>query len=446
MDVIAAVATPPGRGGVGVVKISGPGSREIAANLCRCEPAPRRCRYAAFYDAQGQVLDRGLLLFFQGPNSHTGEDVVELHGHGGPVVMDLLLRRVLALGARCARPGEFSERAFLNDKLDLLQAEAVADLISSASEQAARSAARSMEGAFSAQVHELVAGVIELRVYVEAMLDFPEEEIDSLAEAELQQRLAACRRALAAIIARAKTGRTLAEGVKLAIVGKPNVGKSSLLNQLAQTERAIVAAQPGTTRDTVEQQVLIDGIPIHVVDTAGLRAAGDPVEREGIRRARAAAEAADVALLVADVTEYGVQELENTAASLDVRDKALFVFNKIDLGDYSPGRRGEEGAPFLYVSAKTGAGMDALKQEIKNSVLGADYSENAFIARTRHVEALRQAGLLLEEAAKMFQKRRAVELFADDLSRVQQTLGALTGEYAPDDLLGDIFSRFCIGK
>ena len=446
-DTIAAIATPPGQGGVGIVKISGPDSERIITTVCRIKPAHRRCRPAAFYDQRGRVLDRGLALFFRGPDSHTGEDVAELHGHGGPVVMNLLLQRVLSLGARYARPGEFSERAFLNNKIDLLQAEAVADLISSASEQAALSAARSLEGAFSSRLDELANKVVELRMFVEATLDFPEEEIDPLAQTELHDRLADCRRCLADISARAETGRLLAEGLKIAIIGKPNAGKSSLLNRLAEAERAIVSPQPGTTRDTIEQRILIDGIPVSVIDTAGIRKAGNLVEQEGIRRARSAAGGADVVVLIADAARDDIRDLKTLAADLGPDKKLLYAFNKIDLTGHGPGKpQPANGAREIYISAKTGAGVDALKQEIKDLATGSDFSENSFIAHTRHLNVLRAAGELLEQAEARFRRTRTVELFADDLSRVQRTLGEITGEYTADDLLGEIFSRFCIGK
>ena len=446
-DTIAAIATPPGQGGVGIVKVSGPDSSSILTRICRIRPLHRACRHTAFYNAGGEVLDRGIALFFQGPDSHTGEDIAELHGHGGPVVMNLLLQRVLSLGARYARPGEFSERAFLNNKTDLLQAEAVADLIASASEQAAVSAVRSMEGVFSALIEDLVKNVTGLRVFVEATLDFPEEEIDPPAEAELQERLSVCRRSLADICTRAETGRVLAEGLKIAIIGKPNAGKSSLLNRLAQAERAIVSPLPGTTRDTIEQQILIDGIPVNVIDTAGIRKAGNEIEQEGIRRARSAATNADVVILIADANEDGIQDLKTVAGEFSTGENVLYVFNKIDLSGQAPGKPPSSGeVPGIYISAKTGAGIDALKHEIKHCVAAADYSENTFIAHTRHINVLREAGSILEEAAMKFQQHHAVELFADDLSRLQQTLSVITGEYAPDDLLGEIFSRFCIGK
>ena len=342
-DTIAAIATAPGQGAVGIVKISGPDSGSIVSALCRLKPGHREARYTAFYDGHGQVLDRGLALFFRGPDSHTGEDIAELHGHGGPVVMNLLLQRVLSLGARYARPGEFSERAFLNNKIDLLQAEAVADLISSASEQAAQSAVRSMEGAFSSRLDELANKVIELRMFVEAMLDFPEEEIDSIAQTELHERLADCRQCLADISARAETGRLLAEGLKIAIIGKPNAGKSSLLNRLAEVERVIVSPLPGTTRDTIEQQILIDGIPVSVIDTAGIRKASDLIEEEGIRRGRSAAGSADVVILIADATGDDIQDLQTIAADLVSEKKLLYAFNKIDLSGHAPGKSGTGG-------------------------------------------------------------------------------------------------------
>ena len=446
-DTIAAIATAPGQGAVGIVKISGPDSGSIVTALCRLKPGHREARYTAFYDAEGQVLDRGLALFFQGPDSHTGEDIAEFHGHGGPIVINLLLQRVLSLGGRYARPGEFSERAFLNNKIDLLQAEAVADLISSASEQAALSAVRSMEGAFSFRLDELANKVIELRMFVEASLDFPEEEIDSIAQTELHERLADCRQCLADISARAETGRLLAEGLKIAIIGKPNAGKSSLLNRLAEVERAIVSPLPGTTRDTIEQQILIDGIPVGVIDTAGIRKAGDLIEEEGIRRARSAAGSADVVILIADATRDDIQDLQTIAADLGTEKKLLYAINKIDLSGHEAGKPESAcGTREIYISAKTGAGIGELKREIKDIVAGSDFSENSFIAHTRHIDILRTAGDLLEQAAEQFRRTRAIELFADDLTRLQRTLGEITGEYTADDLLGEIFSRFCIGK
>ena len=446
-DTIAAIATAPGQGAVGIVKLSGPDSGTIIEALCRQEPAHRMARYTAFYDERGEAMDRGLALFFRGPASHTGEDVAELHGHGGPVVLNLLLQRVLSLGARYARPGEFSERAFLTNKIDLLQAEAVADLISSASAQAASSAVRSMEGAFSSRLDALAGKLIELRMFVEATLDFPEEEVDALTQRELNDRLADCRHCLADICARAESGRLLAEGVKIAIIGKPNAGKSSLLNRLAEVERAIVSPQPGTTRDTIEQQILIDGIPVNVIDTAGIRETDTPVEQEGIERARSAAHGADVVILIADVTTDGIQAMQDIVTGPASEKNRLYVFNKIDLSGHPAGRRkAPQNRWELYISAKTGAGVDALKQAIKDLVTGSDHAENSFIAHTRHLDVLHKAAALLEQASVRFHQHHAVELFADDLQQLQHTLGELTGEHTPDDLLGEIFSRFCIGK
>lgn len=447
VDTIAAIATPPGRGGIGIVKVSGPESGPILTALCGIEPEPRVCRPVAFRDERGATLDRGLALFFQGPDSHTGEDVAEFHGHGGAVVMSLLLGRALTLGARQARPGEFSERAFLNNKMDLLQAEAVADLINSASARAARSAARALEGRFSELTKELGQRLTELRAFAEAMLDFPEEELDAPVDKELRERERDCRRLLENMIARAEAGRTLAEGLGVALVGKPNVGKSSLLNHLAQIERAIVSPLPGTTRDTIEQQILINGIPLKVIDTAGLRPAGaDAVEQEGMRRSRAAADQADVILLLADATDYDWDELQAVAQEFDP-NKVLFVFNKLDLLDDPRNAGGRERWPQgRYVSAKTGAGIAELKAALTNRVMQSDQSEDAFVAHARHVHLLREARRLLEEATVRFRQREAVELFADDLARVQQVLAELTGERVADDLLGEIFARFCIGK
>lgn len=447
VDTIAAIATPPGRGGIGIVKVSGPKSGSILTALCGIKPEPRVCRPVAFHDERGATLDRGLALFFQGPDSHTGEDVAEFHGHGGPVVISLLLARALALGARQARPGEFSERAFLNNKMDLLQAEAVADLINSASARAARSAARALEGRFSELTKELGQRLTELRAFAEAMLDFPEEELDAPVDKELRERERDCRRLLENMIARAEAGRTLAEGLGVALVGKPNVGKSSLLNHLAQIERAIVSPLPGTTRDTIEQQILINGIPLKVIDTAGLRrASADAVEREGMRRSRAAADQADVILLLADATDYDWEELQAVAQEFDPK-KVMFVFNKLDLLDDADTAEGRKRRPQgRYVSAKMGAGIAELKAALSNQVMQSDQSEDAFVAHARHVHLLREAQRMLAEATARFQQREAVELFADDLARVQRVLAELTGERVADDLLGEIFARFCIGK
>ncbi len=446
-DTIAAIATPPGQGGVGIVKTSGPDSLKIAQELCRKAPLHRQCLPAVFYDETGQVIDRGLTLFFQGPHSHTGEDIVEFHGHGGPVVMELLLGRVLLAGARHARPGEFSERAFLNNKIDLLQAEAVADLISSGSQQAAMSAARSLKGGFSSAVNELSNNVIALRVFVEAMLDFPEEELGAAVDEELQQRADACKAALQETLLAAEDGRVLIDGLQLAIIGRVNVGKSSLLNRLAKKERAIVSSQPGTTRDTLEQDILIEGIPVKVIDTAGLRHTGDAIEQEGIQRAKCAAQEADVVLLMGDANTDELQDLTAMAEGLGREERFVFVFNKTDLLAGSARRQKDNSEPTaLFISAKTGEGIERLKQRIKERVMHGDHSENTFIARARHIDALKKAGSLLAQGVDGFERHRAVELFAEDLLRVQRSLDGITGKFVADDLLGEIFSRFCIGK
>ena len=446
-DTIAAIATPPGQGGVGIVKLSGPDSGRILTAIARIKPRHRQCRYATFHAADGQALDRGLALFFQAPDSHTGEDVAELHGHGGPVVMNMLLQRVLAAGARYARPGEFSERAFLNNKLDLLQAEAVADLIRSASEQAAVSAVRAMQGVFSSLIKTLANQLVELRVFTEALLDFPEEELDPALEAQLQTRLQDCRQQLADICARAQAGRMLTEGLQVALIGKPNVGKSSLLNCLAEAERAIVSPEPGTTRDTVEQDILLAGIPLRVIDTAGMRATGNAVEQEGIRRAEAALQQADIVILIADAREDTPRWLQALDAQCGEHQRRFHVCNKIDLSGDAPGvRQGAAHTPTIYLSAKTGAGMEEFREALRCSVVGEQPAENAFVAHTRHIDALNKAAAGLEQAAVAFQQRRALELLAEDLSGAQRSLGIITGEFTPDDLLGEIFSRFCIGK
>ncbi|HEB98890.1 MAG TPA: tRNA uridine-5-carboxymethylaminomethyl(34) synthesis GTPase MnmE, partial [Thiotrichales bacterium] len=369
-DTIAAVATPPGRGGVGIVRISGPAVPEIARTLLGRLPEPRHAEFHRFRDAGGQVIDEGLALYFPAPRSFTGEDVLELHGHGGPVVMDLLLQRVLALGARAARPGEFSERAFLNGKLDLAQAEAIADLIDSGTAQAARAALRSLEGEFSHRIQALVEALIELRVYVEAAIDFPEEEVDFLAEPEVGQRLTALEQAFDAVQGAARQGRLLREGMTLVIAGRPNAGKSSLLNALAGRESAIVTEIPGTTRDLLREHVQIDGMPLHLIDTAGLRETADVVEREGVKRAWAEIERADRILLVIDDREGLAEEDRGILARLPEGVPVTLVYNKIDLTGRSPGpAEGEDDRPALGLSARTGAGLDALREHLK-AVMG----------------------------------------------------------------------------
>jgi tRNA modification GTPase len=443
-DTIAAVATAPGAGGVGVVRVSGPAAGAIARTLLGRAPRPRHAHYAAFADAEGAPIDRGLLLWFPAPRSYTGDDVVELHGHGSPVALRRLLARTLELGARHARPGEFSERAFLNGKLDLAQAEAVADLIASGSDAAARAAMRSLDGDFSRRVRALTEAVVRLRVWIEAAIDFPEEEIDFLATPQLAADLAALRGRLAELLAGARRGVRLADGLHVVIVGRPNVGKSSLLNALAASERAIVTEIAGTTRDVLRETIDLDGIVLTLVDTAGLREAGDPVEREGIRRARAELERADLALLVDDGAPSGDADL--LLAGVPTQVVHILVHNKIDLAQGQPRVESIDGATHVWLSARSGAGLDLLVAELKRHAGQGESAEGAFTARARHVAALERAGDHLAAADQALQVHRAGELAAEELRQVQHALGEITGEFTSDDLLGEIFSSFCIGK
>ena len=445
-DTIVAVATPPGAGGVGIVRVSGPGTTALGRAILGTLPRPRYATLCAFREADGAVLDQGLALWFPAPRSFTGEDVLELHGHGGPVVLDLLVRRCLELGARPARPGEFSERAFLNGKLDLAQAEAVADLIDSGSEAAARSALRSLQGVFSRRVHALVELLVELRTCVEAAMDFPEEEIDFLSEGDVGARLAAVAGDLEALRASARQGRLLREGMTLVLAGRPNAGKSSLLNALSQQDSAIVSPVPGTTRDVLREHIQLDGLPVHVLDTAGLRETGDLIETEGVRRARAAMEQADRILLIVDDRQTGGAELPALLQHLPGDRPYTIVRNKIDLSGRPPGLTEESGRPCVAVSMKTGAGMAALREHLKQSMGYHVPEAGGFMARRRHLEALDRAAAALDRAREQLQTARAGELVAEELRQAQQALGEITGEFTSEDLLGRIFSGFCIGK
>lgn len=443
-DTIAAVATPRGEGGIGVIRVSGAATASIARALLGRNPTPRHAHYCAFADADGAPIDRGLLLYFKAPRSYTGEDVLELQTHGSPVVLRLLVARLVELGARHARPGEFSERAFLNGKLDLAQAEAVADLIASGSETAARAALRSLDGEFSRRVRALTAGVVRLRVWIEAAIDFPEEEIDFLAAPELRADLAAARTDLAALLEGARRGVRLADGLHVVIVGRPNAGKSSLLNALAASERAIVTEIAGTTRDLVRETVEIDGVALTLVDTAGLRESPDVIEREGIRRARAELERADVALLVTDADGDAEADVA-LLAGVPAGARRIVAHNKIDRCE-RPARREHRGDDVhLWLSAKTGAGLDLLHAELRDLATGAG-GDGAWTARARHVSALERARTHLGAAASALVERNAGELAAEELREVQRALGEITGEFSTDDLLGEIFSAFCIGK
>lgn len=442
-DTIAAIATPPGRGGIGIVRVSGPATVTLARKLLGTLPAPRHAAYMRFLDAAGAPIDEGLALFFPGPHSFTGEDVLELHGHGGPVIMDLLLQRVLELGARLARPGEFSERAFLNGKLDLAQAEAVADLIDSGSAAAARGAVRSLQGEFSLRVEALVDGLIELRTWVEAAIDFPEEEIDFLDDARIGARLASLRKALAELLGSARQGALLRDGLRLVIAGRPNAGKSSLLNALAGYESAIVTDVAGTTRDVLREHIEIDGLPVHVVDTAGLHESSDPVEQEGIRRAWREIEGADHILLLADAERgFGAEE-QVIAQRLPEGIPLSRVLNKIDLSD-EPAGVGSDGV--LRISATRGLGLADLREHLKAAIGYQAPGEGSFVARRRHLEALRRAGTALERGTEALETQRAGELLAEDLRAAQEALGEITGAFTSEDLLGRIFASFCIGK
>ncbi len=444
-DTIAAIATPPGRGGVGILRVSGSAAGAIAAAVLGRLPTPRRALFARFRSAAGEPIDEGIALYFKAPASFTGEDVLELQGHGGPVVMAMLLERVVELGARLAAPGEFSRRAYLNDRLDLAQAEAVADLIDSQTRAAARSAMRSLSGAFSEQVHALVDALTELRLYVEAAIDFPEEEIDFLGDGRVAGELAGLLERIERLLAKARTGRLLRDGMTLVIAGLPNAGKSSLMNALTGQESAIVTHIPGTTRDVLREQIEIDGLPLHIIDTAGLREAGDAVEREGVRRAREQIARADHALWVFD------DQTDPRAAGLAQADlptglPLTRIRNKADLTDRPPGLHELQGTPEISLSAKTGAGVDVLRHYLKGLVSYEGAGEGDFSARRRHLEAIGRAREALVSGQRALRDGQAGELLAEDLRQAQHALSEITGAVSADDLLGEIFGRFCIGK
>jgi len=442
-DAIAAIATPPGRGGIGVVRVSGPALEPTLHALAGRDLRPRQATRADFLDSTGAVIDQGLILYFRAPHSYTGEDVIELQGHGGPVVLNLLLQRCLELGARLAEPGEFTKRAFLNDKIDLAQAEGVADLIDAATAQAARCAMRSLQGDFSRRIEALVDALTELRIFVEATLDFPDEEVEFLESGKVRARLAAIRAQLAAIIAASQQGQLLRDGIHIVLTGQPNVGKSSLLNALAGTERAIVTEIPGTTRDLIRETINLRGVPLHVFDTAGLREPRDPVEKIGIERTWQAVAAADLVLWVSDLTR---PETCVPDPALGVRTTAgvpqLHVLNKVDLAGLEPSVRTMGGMVEVAVSAKSGAGLDLLKTAVLTAAGWDVANEGAFMARERHLQALQLAQEHVTRAAGQSQ----VEFLAEELKLAQRALGSITGEVTADDLLGKIFSHFCIGK
>ena len=450
-ETIVAQATPIGRGGVGILRVSGPLAAEVAKAVVGKELKPRLANYLPFQDIDGSTLDQGIALFFKAPNSFTGEDVLELQGHGGQVVLDLLLKRILQVkGVRLARPGEFSEQAFLNDKLDLAQAEAIADLIDASSEQAARSALKSLQGEFSNKVNQLVDQVIYLRTYVEAAIDFPDEEIDFLADGKIEGHLDNIIAQLDKVRSEARQGSILREGMKVVIAGRPNAGKSSLLNALAGREAAIVTDIAGTTRDVLREHIHIDGMPLHIIDTAGLRDATDEVERIGITRAWNEIEQADRVLLMLDSSDPASNDLEKVRseflAKLPANLPVTIIRNKTDLSGEGESIREEHGYTTIRLSAQTQQGVDFLREHLKQSMGYQTGTEGGFLARRRHLEALEKAAEHLQAGHIQLTQFHAGELLAEELRLVQNNLSEITGQFTSDDLLGNIFSSFCIGK
>lgn len=454
-DTIAAIATPPGRGGVGIIRLSGPDAqrigREISNRVDQPVLVPRQAVFTSFFDSQQQVLDEGLLLYFQAPHSFTGEHVVELQGHGGPVILALMLQEVMRRGARLARPGEFSERAFLNDKLDLAQAEAIADLIEAGSEAAARAAVQTLQGAFSQRVDELLEALIHVRLFIEAAIDFPEEEIDFLADGQIQHRVEGLLSTLDGVLSQAKQGVIQSDGLRVVIAGRPNAGKSSLLNALAGHDAAIVTDVAGTTRDVLRELIEIDGMPLHIIDTAGLRDSTDAIEQEGIRRAKREVDGADAVIWVWDSREDSASIADELSQQFPSRPKRLcVVLNKCDVSATAYGHQtvlcdGRE-LDAIGLSAATQQGLDALRAYLKNIVGYQPLGSGHFSARRRHVDALEKAKAHIEQALHALVALNAGELAAEDLRLAQNSLSEITGAFSADDLLGRIFSSFCIGK
>jgi len=440
-ETIAAIATPPGTGGIGIVRLSGANALAIAEILCHSKIKPDLIQFRRFFDSAGQLLDHGICLYFKAPRSFSGEDCVEIQAHGGPIVLDMLLERLCELGARLARPGEFSERAFLNGKLDLTQAEAIADLIESGSRAASRAAIRSLEGRFSQQVHSLVDEIINLRAFIEAALDFAEEEIDFLDNPDISQRLNDCNQHLQTLLAQAEQGRTLQEGLSVSLAGLPNAGKSSLLNYLAGYEAAIVTEIAGTTRDVLREHISLKGIPLKVHDTAGLRESQNPVEREGIRRAWETIAQSDITIYLVDSSK-GLTPADREIIDQLAGANLQLVFSKSDLLAADKQRDPES----LTISTLTGDGMELLIQRITGQISDYNQDNQAFMARRRHVNALLRAQESVQQAMHIFNTTRSGELMAEDLRDAQQHLNEITGEFTNEDLLGKIFSTFCIGK
>lgn len=442
-DTIAAIATPPGNGGVGIIRLSGTQALAIAEQLLNHPISqPRQAYYRQFMDHDGSVIDNGMAIYFAAPASYTGEDILELQGHGGSVVLEMLLERVLQLGARLAQPGEFTQRAFLNNKMDLAQAEAVADLISSSTAQAVRSAQNSMQGVFSAQINQLLTELTRLRVYVEAAIDFSDEDIDFLSSAGIEAQLQQVLLTLEKIQASAQQGRLLHDGMTVVLAGKPNAGKSSLLNTLAGYEAAIVHEMAGTTRDVLKEKIHINGMPLHIIDTAGLRTSENAVEQEGIRRAQLEIEKADQVLLLIDIQDQAPSNLPPTLPQRSLTK----VFNKIDTVNEQPRIIEHQAETHIYLSVKTGQGIDLLRQHLKRCAGFSENSEQVFIARKRHIIALDAAQQAVISALELLQSQQAPELIAEDLRQAQNSLATITGAFSSDDLLGEIFSSFCIGK
>lgn len=442
-ETIAAIATASGAGGVGIVRVSGSLCSEIATQILGHCPAPRYAAYLDFKQANQELIDRGIAIYYNAPHSYTGEDVLELQGHGGTALMQMLLTRCIELGARQAEPGEFTRRAYLNDKLDLAQAEAVADVINAATAEAAKSAMRSLSGAFSNSIHVLLNELINLRLYVEACLDFPEEEIDFITQGRVAEKIATNQAALETIFTKAKQGRLLRDGVNIVLIGQPNVGKSSLMNALSGEEVAIVTPIAGTTRDAIKSEIQINGVPLHIIDTAGLRDTEDEVEKIGIARTYQATETAHIALLLVDATS-GIGEQEKLILGrLPQEISKIWVHNKIDVSDEPPQIVQKDNASHIYLSAKTGLGLDLLKSHLLSLVGYRQNAEDVFMARARHLEALTQVKLHLQQASAQI---NLAELVAEELRLAQESLSSITGEFTPDDLLGEIFSKFCIGK
>jgi len=453
-DTIAAIATPSGKGGIGIIRISGPLARDLAVKILGKIPEPRLATFSTFLDENGDGIDHGLGIFFPSPNSFTGEDILELQGHGGPVVLDLLLQRTLGLGARIAGPGEFSLRAYLNDKIDLTQAEAIADLIDSTSQQAAKGAMNSLQGEFSKRVKLLDEKVVRLRMYVEAAIDFPEEEIDFLLDDHISRSLDEILTSLSLSLEQTRQGAVLNDGISLVLAGKPNAGKSSLMNALCGKDAAIVTELAGTTRDVLSEQIQMDGIPVNLFDTAGLRQTNNPVEKEGVKRALIETDRADIVLLLIDVSEskgqwqHEVKELLNLINS---GSTVLVVLNKTDLLDQAVTdldivQANIENWSVIQISAKTGEGIEALKASIKRLVGYVDNSEGVILARRRHIFALERAETAVKSGKQQLEINQAGELLAEDLKLAHEALCEITGKFTSDDLLGEIFSSFCIGK